>query len=155
MKGDITIIRTDASHRDFLTLVRALDKFLAITDGDEHEFYDQFNKLDPIDHVILLYADGIPVSCGAFKQFNTRTIEIKRMFTTEAFRGKRFAVMVLKALEEWAAELAFSRCILETGTRQTAAIALYERSGYKYIPCYGQYKGMPNSRCFEKKIGES
>ncbi|MBL7472300.1 GNAT family N-acetyltransferase [Robertkochia sediminum] len=152
MKETIEIIRTNTHHKDFLMLVRALDAYLAITDGDEHDFYDQFNKLDHIDCVILLYVDGIPAACGAIKPYDRDSAEIKRMFTTEACRGKRLAGKVLHALEQWAAELGFSRCILETGTRQKAAIALYERSGYRYMPCYGQYQGMENSRCFEKKL---
>lgn len=152
MKEAIEIIRTNAGHKDFLMLVKALDTYLAITDGDEHDFYDQFNKLDHIDHVILLYLDGAPAACGAIKPYDADSAEIKRMFTAEAFRGKRLAGKVLSALEQWAAELGFSRCILETGTRQTAAIALYERSGYRYMPCYGQYEEMENSRCFEKDL---
>ena len=43
-------------------------------------------------------------------------------------------------------------CILETGTRQKAAIALYHKCGYKIISNYGPYVGVKNSLCFKKTI---
>jgi hypothetical protein len=42
--------------------------------------------------------------------------------------------------------------VLETGKRQPEAIGLYEKSGYKAIPNYGQYAGVENSVCFEKEL---
>lgn len=148
------IIHTHRTNPDFHDLVRELDAFLAITDGDEHAFYDQFNKLDHIDHVVLLFQGEVAVSCGAFKQFDHESVEIKRMFTKEGYRGKRYAEKILESLEHKALEMGYIRCVLETGVRQTAAVALYERCGYTRIPCYGQYKDMPNSVCYEKNIGE-
>ena len=60
--------------------------------------------------------------------------------------------MILTELEAWAAELSYSKCILETGKRQPEAIALYLKQGYVNIPNYGQYAGVDNSVCFEKII---
>ena len=42
------IIRTSSDHSDFIQLVRLLDADLKIRDGDEHAFYDQFNKIQHI-----------------------------------------------------------------------------------------------------------
>ena len=39
------IVRTDAKNSDFLRLISELDAYLKITDGDDHEFYNQFNTL--------------------------------------------------------------------------------------------------------------
>lgn len=153
MKPEIHIIRTNSEHKDLIPLVKELDAFLAITDGDEHEFYDQFNKLDTIRHVILLYLNNEAVACGALKEYDQERAEIKRMFTKTAHRGCGLAEIVLEALETWATDLGYSKCILETGIRQTSAIALYQRCGYTPIPCYGQYRNMDNSRCFEKNLG--
>jgi putative acetyltransferase len=59
---------------------------------------------------------------------------------------------VLKALEDWAKELGYHKCILETGKRQPDAIALYQKNGYSIMPNYGQYQGVTNSVCFEKQL---
>ncbi|GAK92657.1 histone acetyltransferase HPA2 [Nonlabens ulvanivorans] len=133
-------------------MVIELDAFLAITDGDEHSFYDQFNKLDQINEVVVVYKNEIPVGCGALKKYDVYSIEIKRMYTKEAHRGNGIASQVLMELEQWARELSFKKCILETGINQPAAIALYKKRGYSLIDNYGQYAGKENSYCFEKKL---
>jgi GNAT superfamily N-acetyltransferase len=74
------------------------------------------------------------------------------MYTQLAMRGQGVAAIVLSALEEWAKELGYSRCILETGYKQPEALALYKKSGYSVIPNYGQYAGVANSVCFGKSL---
>jgi len=79
-------------------------------------------------------------------------MEVKRMFVLPEFRGKGIATKILVELENWAKELLYNKCVLETGKRQPDAIALYEKNGYLKIPNYGQYANMENSVCFEKVI---
>ena len=148
----LKIKKTSATDLHFKSLIGLLDKDLAITDGEEHDFYHQFNGTEQIKHVLLGYIGDTPVSCGAFKVLNTKEVEIKRMYTDAYYRGKGYAVQLLSALEKWAAEEGFTSCILETGTRQKAAIALYHKCGYQIIPNYGPYKGVENSLCFKKAI---
>ena len=144
--------KTNAQDLDFKTLIKSLDQDLAITDGEEHSFYNQFNGTDNINHVLVAYENSIALSCGAFKIMDSRVVEIKRMYTVPSYRGKGLAALVLKNLEEWASKEGFKCCVLETGTRQIAAIRLYEKCGYQIIENYGQYKGVINSCCFEKAI---
>lgn len=113
----IKIIRTDSKHEDFVDLVRQLDSELAERDGDEHSFYDQFNKVTAIKYVIVAYDDDLAISCGAVKEYNEDSMEIKRMYTTKAYRGKGIASKVLVALEQWSSELGYKRCVLETGLK--------------------------------------
>ncbi len=148
----LTFLRTDSTHQDFITLVRQLDVELATIDGDEHNFYAQYNKIDKIKHVIVAYENELPIACGAIKQFSGNAMEVKRMYTLALYRGKGIASGVLTQLEKWAAEMNYSHCMLETGVRQPDAIRLYEKNGYLPIPNYGQYAGVENSRCFEKKL---
>jgi putative acetyltransferase len=148
----IEIIRTDTNHLDFNLLVQKLDQDLAITDGDDHAFYDQFNKLININQVIVAYENKLPVGCGAIKVFDSETMEVKRMYALPQFRGKGIATIILLELEKWAKHLGYKRCVLETGSRQLAAIALYKKNGYARIDNYGQYTGVENSFCFEKKL---
>ena len=74
------------------------------------------------------------------------------MYVLPESRNGGIATRVLSALEEWAGELSYARCILETGKKQPEAIALYKKNGYTPIPNYGQYANVENSVCFEKKI---
>jgi len=146
----IKIIRTNSENPDFIALVKLLDAYLAVLDGEDHLFYAQFNKIDIIMHVVLAYEDEEPVGCGAIKEFGTDTIEVKRMYVLSRSRKLGIASSILSELENWARELSYAKCILETGSMQNAAIRLYLKNGYKVIPNYGLYTGVENSVCFEK-----
>ena len=146
------ILRTTSENLDFQKLVKQLDAYLAIMDGDEHSFYDQYNKIDLLKNCIVIFEDETAVACGAIKAFDEQSMEIKRMFTLREMRGKGIASKILNQLENWTKELGFSKTILETGIKQTEAIALYEKCGYKIIPNYGQYSGIENSVCYEKSL---
>ena len=148
----IEILRTDSTNHDFIKLVKYLDAYLAVIDGDDHLFYSQFNTVDEIKHVVVAYKNGKPFGCGAIKKFTKNTMEIKRMYTSPEGRGKGIATRILAELETWATELSFEKCVLETGKKQTDALGLYKKNGYIIIPNYGQYAGVESSVCFEKEI---
>jgi len=135
-----------------MDLVKLLDADLAERDGDDHAFYHQFNKIDVIKHVVVLYENEKPIACGAIKEFDATAMEVKRMYTSPESRGKGIATKILSELEKWTKELSYEKCVLETGKRQPEAIQLYTKSGYKMVSNYGQYAGIENSVCFEKSF---
>ena len=146
------IKRTDSSDLDFQSLVRELDADLKTRDGEEHAFFATFNKIDSINHVVVVYEINKPVGCGAIKMYSPDTMEVKRMYVLPEQRGKGIASAILKELEYWAMELHYKKCILETGQRQPEAIGLYKKNDYKIIPNYGQYASVASSVCFEKVL---
>jgi len=148
----IKLVRTDSENQDFINLVKHLDEYLAEKNSSTHSFYDQFNKIDKIKHVVVVYKDDQPIGCGAIKQYATNTMEIKRMYTSPNHRGKGVASNILTELEIWATELAYQKCILETGTERLDAIKLYKKNGYVLIPNYGQYAEIETSVCFQKEM---
>ena len=123
----IIIARTNSDDPDFALLVKLLDADLAKRDGEEHSFYAQFNKIDMIKHVVVAYEDGKPIGCGAIKEHAADTMEVKRMYVAPEGREKGIATMILTELENWARELSFTKCILETGKKQPEAIGLYKK----------------------------
>jgi GNAT superfamily N-acetyltransferase len=92
------------------------------------------------------------VGCGAFRPFDGTTVEIKRMFVLPGHRGRGVARAILAALEAEACRRGYARAILETGNRQTEAIALYRACGYDRIEPFGQYVGSVKSVCFGKNL---
>ena len=148
----VNCIRTTSDNTDFKDLVVLLDADLRVRDGEEHAFYAQYNKTDAIKHVVVAYHNNIPVGCGAIKKFDDNSTEVKRMYVTEDKRGLGIASVILKELEKWAAELNYTKCVLETGKKQPEAIALYLKNSYAITPNYGQYIGIENSMCFAKSL---
>ena len=145
-------IRTNSENKDFINLVKKLDAYLKTTDGDEHDFYNQFNNIDVLKQVVVIYKNNFPIGCGAIKKFDDFTMEVKRMYVSPENRGAGISQKILMELEIWAKELGFKKCVLETGKRQKAAVKFYKKCNYKIIENYGQYKNIENSICFEKSL---
>ena len=150
----IRIVRTNSENSDFVSLVKELDIDLAKRDGDDHAFYHQYNKIDNIKYALLAYENDYPVGCGALRELDSNSMEVKRMYTLPKFRGKGVASKILSELESWTAELGYHACVLETGKRQPEAIKLYVKNGYKQVPNYGQYAEVENSLCFKKDLSK-
>ena len=148
----ITLKRTNSDDIDFKNLVVLLDQDLKIRDGEDHAFYNQFNKTDAIKHVIVFYENDIAVGCGAFRKKKEDTVEIKRMFVHPDYRKKGIASSVLAALEIWAKEVGYKNTILETGKNQPEAINLYQKLNYTIIPNYPPYEKIDNSVCMKKTL---
>jgi len=49
----IKLTRTNSENQDFIKLVASLDNYLKTTDGDEHQFYNQYNGIDSLNHVVV------------------------------------------------------------------------------------------------------
>ncbi|RED26145.1 ribosomal protein S18 acetylase RimI-like enzyme [Flavobacterium cutihirudinis] len=148
----MSIKRTNSDDIDFINLVALLDKDLAIRDGDDHAFYNQFNKTDKIKHAVVYYENNIPVGCGAFREKESDKTEIKRMYVHPDYRKKGIASKVLAELEIWAKEVGYTYTILETGKNQPEAINLYQKLNYTIIPNYPPYEEMDNSVCMKKTL---
>lgn len=150
----VVLKRTDADHIDFRTLVKALDQELTVIYGEKQSFYNPFNTLNQIKNVVIAFSNGMPMGCGAMKKFDDNSMEIKRMYILPAHRNKGVAHLILNELEDWAKELNYKECVLETGNKQPDAIRLYQKAGYEIIPNYGQYKDETESICMKKVLHE-
>ncbi|WP_432034931.1 GNAT family N-acetyltransferase [Streptomyces cucumeris] len=82
---------------------------------------------------LLLLEDGEPVAGGAFRRYDARTAELKRVWTHSAHRRRGLARRVLAELERAAAERGFHRLYLTTGPRQPEARGLYLATGYSAL----------------------
>ena len=56
----IRFLRTNSENKDFVHLVESLNDYLKIVDGNAHGFYNQYNGLDDLKHVIIAYVNNIP-----------------------------------------------------------------------------------------------
>ncbi|MFD8609710.1 GNAT family N-acetyltransferase [Streptomyces sp. NPDC059631] len=74
-----------------------------------------------------------PVGCAGVRLLDGHTAEIKRMYVSGEARGHGIGRCLLDHLERHAARCGATRLMLETGRRNTAALALYRGTGY--VPC--------------------
>jgi putative acetyltransferase len=147
----IKITRTTSENQDFKKLTSLFDEFLIDIDGEEKDFFAYYNQIF-LKNVVVCYENEIAIGCGAFKQHENNTVEIKRMFVHPDHRGKSVSKLILNELELWAIELGNTSFILETSIKLETAIVLYSKSGYLPIDNYGQYIGVESSYCMKKII---
>lgn len=147
----MNLLRTNSLNQDFKKLTMLFDEYLVDIDGDEKDFFAQYNHIF-LDNVIICYDNDVPMGCGAFKKHADNKVEIKRMFVHPEHRGKEVASRVLIGLEAWAKELDFVESILETSYKLENAIGLYKKFGYEITAQYGQYVGVESSVCMKKMI---
>lgn len=119
------------------------------------------SDFDPPNGVYLIAYDenDTPVATGGWRTQDTNgegnadgDAEVKRMYVIDAMRGRGLARRMLAALEEDARAAGRIRMVLETGTEQPEAIALYTSSGYEPCVKFGYYRHYDSSRCFAKPL---
>lgn len=108
--------------------------------------------LRPRETYLLAWRDGRAIGCGALRQYDAFTGEVGRMFVARSARREGAARALLERLEQAALAFGYRQLVLETGTRQAAAIALYSGCGWRRIAAFGPYIGDATSVCFGKSL---
>jgi GNAT superfamily N-acetyltransferase len=78
--------------------------------------------------------------------------EVKRLFVAPGARRLGVARALMRQLEARAVARGLAAIVLETGTAQPEALALYESLGFHQIANYGIYPDDPRSRCYAKHL---
>lgn len=87
--------------------------------------------LPPQGLFIVLERDGEIIATGAYKPFDARTAELKRIWTRSDLRRQGLAYKVVGELERRARQAGYSQVYLTTGFRQPEAVRLYLSQGYQ------------------------
>jgi GNAT superfamily N-acetyltransferase len=146
------LLKTDSQNADFIKLIKLLDYDLEARYGEIQKQYKKHNMIDYINDVVLIYKDKIPVACGAFKEHDSVSVELKRIFVIKERRQKGLAKLIISQLEELARNKGYKYALLETGIKQHEAINLYKKYEYSIIPNYEPYIGNINSICMKKVL---
>jgi GNAT superfamily N-acetyltransferase len=162
--AELEIVRVDYGHPDAMLLIAEVQaEYVARYGGPDRTPLDPLMFQPPLGSFFVGYlgAAGLPrpVASGAWRAhddvevFGTRrTAELKRMYVAPEARSRGLARAMLAHLEQTAAGAGAEAMVLETGTAQPEAMALYESSGYTRIPSFGYYKDEPLNRCYAKPL---
>ena len=152
----VTIRREPLGSPVALELIDRLNAELAAAypeDGANHFRLDLDEVAPGRGAFVVVYRENEAVGCGAVRRLEGRNAELKRMFVVPDERGRGLGRAILDALADEARALGATRLVLETGTRQREALALYERAGFAPIPLYGEYVNSPaTSLCLAKEL---
>ena len=148
-------------HPDAALLVAAVQReYVERYGGEDATPVDPAEFAPPLGYFTIGYVEGDPVTCGGWRVRDAEPgeplrdgdVEIKRMFVRESHRRLGYARAVLAELERTAVAAGRRRAVLETGTRQPEAIALYTSAGYRPSARFGYYREAPGCRCFAKPL---
>ncbi|XGP74264.1 GNAT family N-acetyltransferase [Actinokineospora auranticolor] len=138
-------------HPDAVKLTAEVQQEYIVRYGSVDETpVDPAQFAPPVGLFLVGYLDGAPVAMGGWRVHGDGSAELKRMYVTPSARGLGLARALLAELESTAAAAGHPRLVLETGTMQPEAIALYESSGYRPVPAFGYYADEPESRHYGK-----
>ncbi|WP_435220449.1 GNAT family N-acetyltransferase [Streptomyces sp. Tue6028] len=100
-----------------------------------------------------------PVATGGWRTqeendegYSDGDAELKRMYVIPEARGLGLARRMLAALEDDARTAGRARMVLETGSKQPEAVALYRSSGYEPCVKFGYYRFHESSLCYAKPL---
>ncbi|WP_030747858.1 GNAT family N-acetyltransferase [Streptomyces griseus] len=131
--------------------------------------YDGEGDVTPLDpgmfvppqglYLLAYDPGGLAVASGAWRRqdeneegYADGDAELKRMYVVPEARGLGLARRILALLEDDARAAGRTRMVLETGTAQPEAMALYASSGYEPCVKFGHYRDYDSSRCFAKPL---
>ena len=98
------------------------------------------------DALALERADiASPVAASLIAELGPDVGELKRMHVAQDVRGLGIGRALLAHLEHGARTPGLARLVLETGTRQGEAPALYRSAGFTDIPAYGEHVASPGT----------
>jgi len=138
-------------------LIGELDATLAADYSPEQRHGIAFDALFATHmRFFVAHLDGAPAGCGGVALF-ADFAEVKRMYVRPALRGQGVAQALLARIEAETRAAGLTLLRLETGIRQPAAIALYERAGFRRCEAFGDYLALPGasiatSLFYEKRL---
>ena len=153
MTPELDIRREAAGSEDARTLITELDAELADRYPTHaiHGLHPGESEDPQLIFLVARAGDDV-AGCGALRPLGDGTAEVKRMFVRAKYRGQGIARSVLDALEREARNAGYDTLLLETGTRQPEALAVYRRAGYVEREPFGEYLGNPFSVCMTKTL---
>lgn len=151
----IQIAECPPSSPDASRLLRALHD----EQVDRYGFADAF-ELDALEYTppqgvfAVAHRGAAAVGCAGYRWFDrsAHTVELKRLYIVPAFRGQGAGRRLLSWLEQHAIGAGAQRSILETGVRNTAAIALVTSAGYQPVDPYVEGRDPEINRAYARSL---
>jgi GNAT superfamily N-acetyltransferase len=150
------------AHPDAQLLIEAVQQEYVERYGGRDRTPMHAGELEPPTGAFFVgYRDDRPVMTGAWRfrddvsrLGSVRPAEVKRMYVDRSARRQGLARSMLAHLEDTARAAGADVMIMETGTAQPEAMALYEAAGYQIVEPFGHYAWSPRNRCYGRILAD-
>jgi putative acetyltransferase len=150
---DLVIAREHPDQPDIVALIEALDAHaMSLYPPESNHLLDIASLCDPSVTFIVARIEGKALGCGALLHDARGWGEVKRMYVRPEARGWGIGRFLLASIEGRASHLKLPMLRLETGIRNTEALALYRSVGFQDCAPFGDYAPDPLSVFMEKTI---
>ena len=133
-------------------VARVQQEYVTRYGGPDEAVVDPAEFTPPAGLFLVAEVDGVPAGCGAWRVHEPGVAEVKRVYVAPEFRRQGLAQLLMAALEESAAVAGVRSVVLNSGSRQPEALALYAALGYTSAPGYGVYAGLPGAVFLGKRL---
>jgi ribosomal protein S18 acetylase RimI-like enzyme len=160
LPADVRIEQVPISHPDAALLITAVQQEYVVRYGGRDGTPMVASEFaPPLGAFFVGYVDERPVMTGAWRFRHdvsrlgaARPAEVKRMYVDPSARRQGLARLMLAHLEVTAQAAGADVMLLETGTAQPEAMALYEAAGYERVEPFGHYAWSPRNRCYGRRL---
>ena len=161
MPADLRIDQVPFTHDDARLLNEDVQAEYVVRYGTPDQTEMDATEFEaPAGAFYVGYRDGEPVTMGGWRfrpdverLGSAHAVEVKRMYVAPSARRGGLARLMLAHLEATARTAGADVIVLETGTAQPEAMALYESAGYQRIENFGYYRRHPDNRCYGRVLG--
>jgi GNAT superfamily N-acetyltransferase len=110
-------------------------KYYEIEKHDREQIDDAYNAIvKPEGQIFFVLVDGEAAGTVAMIKMEGDSFELAKMAVSPKFQGRKFADLLMGACIEFAESKKADCIILESNTKQTAAISLYRKHGFIETP---------------------
>ncbi len=152
-RDEISLRAESPLQPDVQALFKTGDQFYeALYPADSNHLVTARELVDAGADFVVMRSSGVLLGCAAIVDFHDRTPnygEVKRLYVTDAARGKGVGRQIMTLLMDNAIKRGLRRLRLEVGIRQSEAISLYRSLGFKDVPPFGDYQADPLSLFME------
>jgi GNAT superfamily N-acetyltransferase len=160
LPADLRIEQVPFSHPDAQLLIEAVQQEYVVRYGGRDDTPMDHSALEPPSGAFFVgYLDDRPVATGAWRfrddvsrLGSVRPAEVKRMYVAPPARRRGLARLMLAHLEDTARAAGADVMVMETGTAQPEAMALYVAAGYEPVEPFGHYRDSPRNRCYGRRL---
>ncbi|MDP1818376.1 MAG: GNAT family N-acetyltransferase [Acidimicrobiales bacterium] len=148
-------VRAAAAPADWASAERLIRAYIDSLPFDMSSFQDLDREMThlseeygpPSGRALLASVDGADVGFAGMRRFDEGIAELKRMYVDPPCRGAGVGRALAVAAVDAARALGYRRLVLDTVSRMTAAIAIYEGLGFTPIPPY-RHNPLPDAAYF-------
>ncbi len=133
---------------------RVQQEYVTRYGGPDEAAVDPVEFVPPVGLFLVAEVAGVPAGCGAWRVHGPGVAEVKRVYVEPAFRRQGLAQLLMAELEDAAAAAGHRSVVLNSGSEQPEALALYAALGYTPVPGYGVYADAPGAVFLGRQVGE-